>query len=166
MLVALGLIAVAAWRMLRLEPAEAKPRIIWGDDPLLVAARARAQDTLPRLRQLIDAPGGEALIKLRIDRGDQPYQGQWADIVAHDGTSVQIRIRGSVGVDTLSWDRVEDWQVTLPDGTIHGGHTVVAAWRIRHRQGVALPLGARHQLSRFVDDTGEGPAGAGGPKLR
>ncbi len=55
--------------------------------------------------------------------------------VTHEG---RLERRCEIGLD-----EIEDWQVTEPNGTIHGGFTQRAMFEIARRDGVELPKSLR-----------------------
>ncbi|HHO50183.1 MAG TPA: hypothetical protein ENK18_04740 [Deltaproteobacteria bacterium] len=164
LLIALFLGVAGGWRLLRRPPAPQRIQIS-ALDPLLDEARSQVQASLPRLQQLLLEHPGRVLIKFRIPRDDGRYQGQWAEVVTHDPGGLQLRTRGLGRRLQLPWSEIEDWQVELDSGVTHGGFTVVAAWRIQHRQSGRWPTAARRWLPRFLDVPDPGSsAGGGGSK--
>lgn len=165
LLIALLLGLGGSWRLLTLSHREPPARIL-ASDPWLIEARARAQQQLPLLRQLLLLHPEQTLIKLRIHRDDAQYQGQWADVIDHDEDGLTVRTRGLGQRRRLAWDELEDWQVELDDGTIRGGFTVVATWAIHHRRSGRWPAAARRWLPRFPDAPVPGSSTGGGGSKR
>ena len=151
-LIALAMTAVlAVWLWRSWVPSEGSPRVrIAPTDPILQRARERARAELPALHALLEEHRERAQIKLMVAAGAE-YAGQWADVLAWDAAGATVLERGPFRERAVPWADVEDWQVELPDGTLRGGFTVVACWRIRERETGRLPSEARRELPRFLD---------------
>lgn len=122
-------------------------------DPLYEAARRQARGSVDEFRRLVDAHPGRGMVKQRIDRPDGRYRGRWADVVECRAAGVVGRLRGSGRVIELGWAEIEDWQVTLPDGSFRGAFTVIAGWRIQERVLGHLPPDGVRALARFHEAT-------------
>ena len=160
MLVVLGSIAALGWWLTSTAPPpRPRPVRIHAADPLLDEARARARSTFERFRRLAARHPGRAMVKVRIDRADGAYRGQWADVVHVGDDVVKAVLRGPGRPVTVSRGELEDWQVEVEGGRWHGGWSVVASWRIRLRETGTLPDEARQHQHRFLDaalEEGEG----------
>ena len=124
-------IVVAIWFYLRrrsprpdFPPLQTAP-----DDPLLLAAEAKARATIADFLALARAPHQHALVKLRFVSSTGVVEHLWAEVkgvvsdreldvllvtppVSHEGT-LDRRYRCAI-------DDVEDWQVRDQAGSVHG----------------------------------------------
>ncbi|MBX2796203.1 MAG: hypothetical protein KTR31_01000 [Myxococcales bacterium] len=149
--IVLALVGIASWWLMAPDPPRPEQIRISPSDPLLEQARIRTRDTLGLLREHLTHRRSQVLVKFRVAGLDHEYRGQWGQVLAFDDNALTVRPSGSHASRTLTWEQVEDWQLTLPDGNVRGAFTVVAIWRIRERDAGRLPPGIERQLPRFLD---------------
>lgn len=127
------------------------------DDPLMREAVREAQASLDRLRAL-SGRASEAWVRLPVHdaRGDAGHV--WASLEAIEADCVVAAWRRPAGQGRDLPERgkrplgdIEDWQVTMPDGAIHGGYTTRAQIAIARRAGDPIPDEVLDQERRFVD---------------
>jgi hypothetical protein len=128
------------------------------NDPLLLAAQARAKETLPIFQQLAPAHMTDAMVKFRFAVTDGTEQ-VWAYLRALDGDHLRVSVAHPL-VDanipvpeeqSITLDEVTDWQIEMHDGTIRGGFTNHAMFPIHRRDGYPIPREALQHEARFID---------------
>lgn len=131
------------------------------DDPILVAASAKARDTLPAfdaLREKYPRYASLALGPIREDGDTTPalVREKVAEgyIVCHarnqkDGTAVETG-----EPFTARKEDIVDWIVYESEqkDRIYGGYTLRAVMEIAERNGQVIPPFARRQFEKFVKD--------------
>ena len=138
---------IAAWVRWRSPRPEYPPLGTDPDDPLMLAAMERAQATLDRFRALQARWPEDAFVKLRFvsSAGEVEHLAAHVERMEGDRLSVLLVTPPVTHTGRLERTReigigeVEDWQVTEPDGTIHGGFTQRAMFQIARREGIELP---------------------------
>jgi len=157
LLCAIGIWLYARWRSPRPEFA---PLATADDDPLMLAAFARAKKSRPRFLSLARAPHGHALVKLRFVSSSGQTEHVWAEVLeVLSDTELGIRlvtppVTHSGPLERLhrcSIDEVEDWQVRDADDRIHGGYSQQAMYAIARRDGVSLPKALLQHEAKYTD---------------
>jgi hypothetical protein len=156
LLAVLGALAALVWVGLRFGSARATP--ISPDDPLWREAIRRARATSSSLREFHES-GREVWIKFTLGMRGKPPEHVWGRLLWYDGAILICKletppISGSAfGSEPIrvAPDELEDWQVTVDEGSIHGGFTTRAQVQIAERDGQPVPRHIRYMLSRMVD---------------
>jgi uncharacterized protein YegJ (DUF2314 family) len=156
------LCAIGIWLLARRRSPrpEFAPLATADDDPLMLAAFARAKESRARFLSLARTPHGHALVKLRFVSSSGQIEHVWAEVLEVLGdTELGIRlvtppVTHSGPVERLqrcSINEVEDWQVRDADGRIHGGYSQRAMYAIARRDGVKLPKALLRHEAEYAD---------------
>jgi hypothetical protein len=133
------------------------------DDPLMEAARAKAKETLPLfLETLFPEHREDSTIAFRFTTSSGQIENLWGDLLEVNGNSLKIYLRTPpVNHDQpldrnheVSLDDVVDWQVEYRDGTLRGGYTNRALFKIFERQEGYMHPQFLPQIARFRDVEG------------
>ncbi len=125
-------------------------------------AVARAQATLPLLRELFPAHPEETLVKVAVPTRAGSREHVWAQLTELGPDSLTATIvtplldppPGAGQGLTLPLTELEDWHVLLPDGRIRGSFTTQAQLRVCRATGQPIPRDLRGIEDRFVDAPG------------
>ncbi len=129
------------------------------DDPLMTSAKARAKETLPEFRALFPEHEQDSMVKFLFHADSGVKENLWADLLSLSGDSAKVYIRtapvehkGDLDRNQeIAVDDIVDWQVEMPDGTIRGGFTNFALFKIFEREEGYLHSKLRSQMQRFTD---------------
>jgi uncharacterized protein YegJ (DUF2314 family) len=127
------------------------------DDPLMRSAFDEARQTWPQFLQLFADYPKDALVKFRLATKSGDIENVWGDLLELGAESATVYLRTlPVGEADLPQRRMSvpvtdivDWQVMLADGSLRGGFTQQATFRIIERQNGTLPPRYADQLSRY-----------------
>lgn len=127
------------------------------DDPLMLEAMREARASLHRLRPL-SRGASQAWVKFQVRDAGGDVEHVWGSLEVVEDEHVVATWRMPVvgGIELpdqkkLPLAEIEDWQVELPDGAIHGGFTTRAQIAIARRDGYPVPDEVLEQERRFVD---------------
>ena len=127
------------------------------DEPLLHAARARAQASIDELRPHVGSPL-QVGVKIPLRNAADEIEHVWGTPESLDAASVTLRIvtpfvDGALPSEpvTVAVAEIEDWQVFLDDGRILGGFGTRAQMAVARRDGHPIPEHVLAQEARFVD---------------
>jgi uncharacterized protein YegJ (DUF2314 family) len=157
LLCAIGIWLFARWRSPRPEFA---PLATADDDPLMLAAFARAKESRPRFLSLARAPHQHALVKLRFVSSSGETEHLWSEVLeVLSDAELGIRLVTSPVTHSgplerlhrCSMEDVEDWQVRDAEGRIHGGYSQRAMYAIARRDGVKLPKALLRHEAEYAD---------------
>jgi uncharacterized protein YegJ (DUF2314 family) len=132
---------------------------IANDDPIMLKAVARARETLSEFRSLQIEHKEDSMVKFRFTTDSGAVEGLWGDLLEMGATTVKVYVRtpplqhsGTFErTMTVSTDDITDWQVELHDGTLRGGFTNQAVFRIFERQEGYVHPKFREHMKRFQD---------------
>jgi uncharacterized protein YegJ (DUF2314 family) len=127
------------------------------DDPLMLAALDEARRTRTAFLRLYREHPDTTLVKFRLRTIPGDIENVWGDLLALDGESATVSLRtppvGKSDVHdprmTVPVSDIVDWQVMLADGTLRGGFTQQATFRIIERDRGRLPRKFAKQLERY-----------------
>jgi hypothetical protein len=133
----------------------------WVDpnDPLFVEALQKARATIPIVRHLFAAGHKPMGVKYPFTTDTGGVEHVWGRLIdlGPDDMTVSIETppvshRGAIPKSlTVPLDALEDWHVTLPDGSMRGGFTTRAEIAIRRRNGEKIPNRVAAIEGRFID---------------
>ena len=129
------------------------------DDPLMAAARADARASFEKFRQLFPEHSRDTMVRfaLRVKNGDVEYV--WGDLLELTETTAKVYLRTPPVAEAdlpnrtmdIKVEDIDDWQIEFTDGTLQGGFTNRALFRIFEReQGYMHPAFTEH-MARFRD---------------
>jgi len=122
-------------------------------------AKAKAQGTVPVLRELFATHGNAIMVKypLMTTRGEQEHV--WGTLLELNETTflatLDTPLRDgqppALPPFAVALAELEDWQLELPDGAIRGGFTTRLDIHLARAQGRSVPDHITAMESRFVD---------------
>jgi uncharacterized protein YegJ (DUF2314 family) len=129
------------------------------NDPLWAEAVRRARETVPTLRALFQGEHSDAIVKFPFvtDKGECEHV--WGELAAFEGDTLQVTIvtppiaQQSPVPKTMMIpiSDLEDWHITMPDGTIRGSFSTIAQIKICRRDGIKIPDYITGQENRLAD---------------
>lgn len=156
-----ALVVHAVWERLFPGPLYLGARAVAEDDPLMSSAIAEARRTLSLLRALYPEHREDTMVRYPFQTDAGTLEHLWGDLVELSDSTAKVFTRTppishegpfertmTVPVEALS-----DWQIEFRDGTLRGGFTNRAMFKIYEReQGHPHPQ-MKEQLARFRDVT-------------
>jgi uncharacterized protein YegJ (DUF2314 family) len=133
------------------------------DDPLMLAAMADAKRTWPRFVELFATHPKDSIVKFRLTTKAGDVENVWGDLLelGADTAKVYLRTLPIAETDlpsrqlTIPVADIVDWQVMFPDGSLRGGFTQQATFKIMERENGSLPRKFVEQLARYRAATGD-----------
>ena len=127
------------------------------DDPMMVAALDEARRTWSVFLRLYRDHPETTIVKFRLRTMAGDIENVWGDLLQLDGDCAIVSLRtppvGKTEIRdprmTVPVSDVVDWQVMFPDGTLRGGFTQQATFRIIERDRGRLPRKLAEQLARY-----------------
>ena len=127
------------------------------DDPLMLAAAEQARRTWNTFLDLYRQYPQASIVKFRLRTKSGEIENVWGDLVELHGEAAAVALRtppvGETEVRdprmTVPVADIVDWQVMFPDGTLRGGFTQQATFRIIERDRGRLPRKFAAQLARY-----------------
>ena len=127
------------------------------DDPLMLAAVDQARQTWGTFLRLYAAHPETTIVKFRLRTKSGDIENVWGDLLElrDDRATVSLRTPPVGETDarepqmTIPVADIVDWQVMFPDGTLRGGFTQQATFRIIERDRGRLPRKFAEQLARY-----------------
>lgn len=133
----------------------------WVDpnDPLFLEAGRKARASVETLRELHLASPGRVAVKFPFKTSTGQIEHVWGPLVelgsAELRASVETRPLSHRGplppAVAVPLAELEDWHLTMPDGSIRGSYTTQAEMAIRRRSGQSVPKRIAELEGRFVD---------------
>ena len=158
MIIAVGVVAIILRALRRPDALYLGATPVATNDPLIVAAQARAKEMLPTFLKLAPDHLADAMVKFRFPVTEGTEQ-VWAYVRAIDGNHLRVSVAHPL-VDPdvavpeeqdVGVDEIMDWQIEMQDGTIRGGFTNHAMFPIHRRDGHPIPRKALAHEARFID---------------
>jgi uncharacterized protein YegJ (DUF2314 family) len=127
------------------------------DDPLMLDAVAQARRTWDTFLALYPQHPETTIVKFRLRTTSGDIENVWGDLLAlsDDQATVSLRTPPIGETDrreprmTIPVADIVDWQIMFPDGTLRGGFTQQATFRIIERDRGRLPRKFAEQLARY-----------------
>lgn len=127
------------------------------DDPLMIAALAEARSTWSVFLRLYREHPQTTIVKFRLRTTTGDIENVWGDLLELDGDRASVSLRtppvGKTDIRdprmTVPVTDIVDWQVMLADGSLRGGFTQQATFRIIERDRGRLPRKFAEQLARY-----------------
>jgi uncharacterized protein YegJ (DUF2314 family) len=160
-LVLVGAIAVhIIWERLFYDPflyLGARP--VDPKDPLMIAAKQKAISELPQFERLFAERPNDSMIKFafQTDKGETEFL--WGDLLELSETEAKVFLRTPPIDHSAPMDRemrvpreaIVDWQVEFSDGTLRGGYSNLALFKIFEREEGAMHPKFLEQVERFKE---------------
>jgi len=127
------------------------------DDPLMLAAVDQARRTWSTFLDLYPQHPDTTIVKFRLRTKSGDIENVWGDLLElrDDQATVSLRTPPVGETDvreprmTIPVTDIVDWQIMFPDGTLRGGFTQQATFRIIERDRGRLPRKFAEQLARY-----------------
>jgi hypothetical protein len=155
---ALLTVAVVVWLVMRSRP-EPPGAFIDFSKPPWSEAKAKAQQTVPVLRELFATHGSAIMVKypLKTTRGENEHV--WGALLELGETTLSATLdtplRQGKPLESppfsVALSELEDWQLELPNGAIRGGFTIRLDIQLAREQGRAVPDHVAAMEHRLVD---------------
>jgi uncharacterized protein YegJ (DUF2314 family) len=134
-------------------------RHVSNDDPLMIEAAAKAKETLPKFLVIYPAHRNNSMVKFCFQTDGGMMENLWGDLLEIDDDKAKIYIRtppvSHQGVldrtMIIKLDNILDWQVEFEDGTLRGGFTARALFKIYEREEGRMHPKFMEQLRRFKE---------------
>ena len=134
------------------------------DDPLMLEALKQAQASFERFLSIYPAHKQDTIVKFRFETDRGVRENLWGDLLAIDDHWATVYVRTPPHQhdspmerrQEIARERIIDWQIEMPDGTLRGGYTNRALFKIYEREtGTMHPkLRAMYQRFRDADEVG------------
>lgn len=158
-----GLASVAAMLILHFAwerivgPGDLRTLAVAEDDPIMLQAREDARASLPALRKLYLEHPNDTVVKFRFDTDEGEVEFLWGYVRTLEELTAEVEVVTppvAHGGDFETHRRVRtaeiiDWQIERQDGTLLGGFTNRALFRIYERDHGELPRNLKEELSRY-----------------
>jgi uncharacterized protein YegJ (DUF2314 family) len=127
------------------------------DDPLMLGALEEAKRTWPQFQQLFAAHPKDSLVKFRLVTKTGDIENVWGDLLEMGADTATVYLRtppvGDVDISsrrmTIPLTDIIDWQVMVADGSLRGGFTQQATFRIMRRDEGTLSRKFTDELARY-----------------
>ncbi len=146
------------WKRRLRKPPKA-PFELSPEDPLLLDAIQKARQSLPRMEELFAQRPRDTYVKVTIDdkQGDPVHL--WGQLLQLEEGMMRFKpMNQPLGETDLLPETLErpladleDWQVELADGKIHGGYTITVMFKKAKEQCENLPSEFEDQEDRYLD---------------
>jgi uncharacterized protein YegJ (DUF2314 family) len=129
------------------------------DDPLMVEAVQKARSSLDRMRTLYPEHCTDTVVRFPLRTKSGRIEQVWGDLLELGSDTAKVYLRTLPVEEAELPDRtidvaladISDWQIEMPDGSLRGGFTNRAMFRIFEREEGAPHPAAKEQLARFKD---------------
>jgi uncharacterized protein YegJ (DUF2314 family) len=133
------------------------------NDPIMRAAREKALATLPAFFRLFPKHPNDCMVKFKFETDQKQTEFLWGDLreVAEDKARVFLRTppvnhKGELPRDiVIPISDIVDWQLERQDGTLRGGFSNLALFKIYEREEGRMHPKFAEQVARFKDLTPE-----------
>ena len=127
------------------------------DDPLMLSAFAEAKRTWSDFVRLYPEHSQDSMVKHRVRTREGAVENVWGDLLElrSDDATVYLRTPPVGDVDISNRRMIVpvadivDWQIEFQDGSLRGGFTQQATFRILEREQGSLPRQLAEQLARY-----------------
>lgn len=134
-------------------------RPISPDDPVLLDAKQRARESMPRLHELFPTHPKDTVVRFRLDPPGGQAEFVWGDLLELSDQQAKVFLRTPpkqpMQLDSRTLDiptaTIDDWQIELTDGSLLGGYTNQAKFKVYEREEGHLHPAFREQVARFRD---------------
>lgn len=127
------------------------------DDPLMLSALAEAKRTWGDFLRLYPEHPQDTIVKYRVRTKEGDVENVWGDLLELRSDDATVYLRTPPVGDVDIPDRrmvipvadIVDWQIEFTDGSLRGGFTQQATFRILEREQGGLPRNLVEQLARY-----------------
>ena len=134
-------------------------RPIAPDDPILLDAKAKARESMARLYQLYPEHPKDTVVRFRLAVPNGADEFVWCDLLELTEQQAKVFLRTpprqkvelAERTMNISSSSIDDWQMELRDGSLLGGFTNQAMFRVYEREEGHLHPAFKEQIARFRD---------------
>lgn len=127
------------------------------NDPLMIAAKEKAISELPSFEELFAKMPNDSMVKFAFDTDGGGTEFLWGDLLKLSQTEAKIFLRTPPINHSAPMERemivpreaIVDWQVEFPDGTLRGGYSNLALFKIFEREEGTMHSKFLEQVERF-----------------
>ena len=128
-------------------------------DPLMIAARKKAISELPQFVRLFEERPSDSMVKFAFETDQGQTEFLWGDLLELSEADAKVFLRtppiahsGSLEREmTIPCEAIVDWQVEFPDGTLRGGYSNLALFKIYEREEGMMHPAFLEQVARFKE---------------
>jgi uncharacterized protein YegJ (DUF2314 family) len=129
------------------------------DDPLMLEAVANGKSTFLKFLEIYPDHKTDSMVRFRFETDTGAVENLWGDLleINDEQTTVYLRtppIDHNGELDrtmTIDRDQINDWQVEFRDGTLRGGYTNRAMFKIYEREDGSIHRKLMVHFCRFKD---------------
>lgn len=129
------------------------------DDPLMKEAVSRARSEFPRFLGIYPEHKEDTIVRFPFTTVEGTVEHLWGDLVEVSGDRARVFTRTIPTTNEEDFEPgreialadITDWQVEMRDGTLRGGYTNRAAFKIFERTEGMMPALFKEHLARFRD---------------
>jgi uncharacterized protein YegJ (DUF2314 family) len=131
------------------------------DDPLMARARQQVKETWPQFLKLYPEHKEDSCVRFEFTSDTDQVEHLWGDALEISSDHVTVFVRTPPATQkeplesqrmTIPIEKVTDWQIEFRDGTLRGGFSIRAMFKIFERSEGYLPREFKEQLDRFRDE--------------
>lgn len=128
-------------------------------DPVMREATAAARDTFPKFLEIYPDHVADSMVRFEFETDTGHVERLWGDLRRIDEREAVVYLRtpphsheGELEPEmTIARDAIDDWQVEFRDGTLRGGYTNRALFKIYEREIGPIHPKLLPQFARFKD---------------
>lgn len=134
-------------------------KAIAADDPVMADAISKAKDTFGKFLEIYPEHRRDSTVRFRWPSDTGTIEHVWGDLLEISEDKAKIYLRTLPASQkaprdrtmTIDRDQINDWQVEFDDGTLRGGYTNRAVFKVIRREEGELHPELQGQLERFKD---------------
>ena len=131
------------------------------DAPELVAAKRRAQESLPEFVDQVNQRVDNALIKFPFKTEGNVTEHIWAYVLGYANGVFSVSLANVPLTQGDSYEgqrdvpeaEVEDWEILLPDGRIKGAYSYIGAFQHLENRGIKLNKTMLREKNKLINAT-------------
>jgi len=129
------------------------------DDPFMLEAVEKGKATLAKFLEIYPDHKSDSTVRFRFETDTGTVENLWGDLLEIDQRKATIYLR-TAPIDhegelertmTIDRDQINDWQVEFRDGTLRGGYTNWAMFKIYEREEGSLHRKLRDHFLRYKE---------------
>ena len=129
------------------------------DDPLMLSAKKQAAETFEKMRSLYAKHQNDTCVRFGLKVNSGKIERVCGDLLELQGDTAKVFLRTAPVEEadikdramTISVSDIDDWQIEFRDGTLRGGFTNRAMFKIFQREEGHMPKEFIEQLQRFKE---------------
>jgi uncharacterized protein YegJ (DUF2314 family) len=129
------------------------------DDPLMLEAVETGKSTFSKFMEIYSDHKSDSTVRFRFETDTGAIENLWGDLLEIDDNTATVYLRtppihhnGELERKmTIERDQINDWQVEFPDGTLRGGYSNRAVFKIYEREEGAIHPKLMVHFHRYKD---------------